>query len=354
MGVLSGGLITIVSGLTVSISSGYGYLEKTIGDSYKRIDWLTQSLQLPDNSSEYIFINENDNLSSSTSLPSIENNIVLGRVVTNNGSVLFIDNTRVDIKHADNKLNLFNRKAIGSIYETGSIVTEGSTFSTIDVSSGSYWFGESNFTPSGGMTVSFSQVYRDGVGGWIISTTNSVTSLYDDDSGSLITMSASYFTKHTLYIVGQDIDEKYLMVVGQEQYENLVEVEDAPLPTPPNYFEDGVSPIASIYVQEGTLGILQIEDIRPVLGFKSSGVNAVSNHGNLLGLSNDDHQQYLLVDGSRSMVGNLLMGSNSISGVLQVNGVTVESHSSRHLPNGADPLATGIPSSVVITAILKP
>jgi hypothetical protein len=349
MGVLSGGLITIVSGLTVSISSGYGYLEKTIGDSYKRIDWLTQSLQLSDNSSEYIFINENDNLSLSTSLPSIENNIVLGRVVTNNGSVLFIDNTRVDIKHADNKLNLFNRKAIGSIYETGSIVTEGSTFSTINVSSGSYWFGESNFTPSGGSTITFNQLYRDGLGDWIISTTNSVTSLYDDDSGSLITMSASYFTKHTLYIVGQDIDEKYLMVIGQEQYENLVEVEDAPLPTPPNYFEDGVSPIASIYVQEGTLGILQIEDIRPVLGFKSSGVNAVSNHGNLLGLSNDDHQQYLLVDGSRSMVGNLQMGSNSITGVAEVNGVTVQTHASRHLPNGLDPLTTGVPSTIGTT-----
>jgi hypothetical protein len=349
MGVLSGGLITIVSGLTVSISSGYGYLEKTIGDSYKRIDWLTQSLQLPDNSSEYIFINENDNLSSSTSLPSIENNIVLGRVVTNNGSVLFIDNTRVDIKHADNKLNLFNRKAIGSIYETGSIVTEGSTFSTIDVSSGSYWFGESNFTPSGGSTISFSQIYRDGIGGFVISTTNSVTSQYDDNSGSLITMSASYFTKHALYVVGEGVDEKYLMVVGQEQYENLVEVEDAPLPAPPNYFEDGVSPIASIYVQEGTLGILQIEDIRPVLGFKSSGVNAVSNHGNLLGLSNDDHQQYLLVDGSRSMVGNLQMGSNSITGVGQVNGVTVQSHASRHLPNGLDPLTTGAPSTIGTT-----
>ena len=61
------------------------------------------------------------------------------------------------------------------------------------------------------------------------------------------------------------------------------------------------------------LSILKIEDIRPVLGFKSSGVNATSLHSNLLGLSSDDHTQYLLEDGARAMSDNLVMGSNSIT-----------------------------------------
>jgi hypothetical protein len=90
-------------------------------------------------------------------------------------------------------------------------------------------------------------------------------------------------------------------------------------------------------------------DIRPVIGFKSSGVNSSSLHSNLVGLSADDHTQYLLVSGSRAMQGNLLMASNSIAGVGQVNGVTIESHASRHLPNGSDPLATGVPSSIGVT-----
>jgi hypothetical protein len=75
-------------------------------------------------------------------------------------------------------------------------------------------------------------------------------------------------------------------------------------------------------------------------------VNATSDHGNLLGLSDDDHQQYLLVTGDRPLTGNLQMGSNSITGVLQLNGITIESHASRHLPNGADPLTTGVPSTI--------
>lgn len=346
MGVISGGVISEVIGTTVSVSSGYGYLEVTTGEVHKRIDWNTSTLFLPSSSSEYIFINENSILTHDTTLPNSDNNIILGRVATFNGSIVFIDNTRFDTKHAANKLNLFNRKALGSVYESGSLVSQGTPDFSLNVTSGSYWYGDRNFQPSGGTSITFYQVYRDGLGSWVISGTNSVTSKYDNNSGSLITMSASYFTKHTLYVVGQGVDEKYLLLIGQNQYLNLVDAEDAPLPTPPTYFEDGVTSISSIYVQQGATGILQVEDIRPVIGFKSSGVNASADHGNLLGLSDDDHPQYLLVGGSRSMVGNLQMGSNSITGVLQVNGVTVETHASRHLPNGSDALATGVPSNV--------
>lgn len=348
MGVLEGGVISTVGGTTVSVSSGYGYLEVTAGTIHKRIDWATSQLNLPSNSSEYIYINENEILSYSSGLPDTSSNIILGRVVTFNGSVLFIDNTRFDIKHSDNKLNLFNRKALGSVYESGSVVSEGGSYS-LNVTSGSYWFGDKNFQPTGGSTVSFYQVYRDGIGGWIIGSTNSVTQQFDNNTGSLITMSASYYTKHTLYVVGEGVDEKYLIVIGQTQYQNLVDAESAGLPTPPSYFEDGVTTIASVYVKQGNSSILQIEDIRPVIGFKSSGVNASSDHGNLLGLSDDDHPQYLLVDGSRSLTGNLQMGSNSITGVDLINGVSITSHASRHLPNGSDPLSTGVPSNIGTT-----
>ena len=162
-------------------------------------------------------------------------------------------------------------------------------------------------------------------------------------------MSASYYTKHSLYVVGEGVDEKYLLVIGQTQYQNLVDAESAGLPTTPSYLEDGVTTIASVYVKQGNSSILQIEDIRPVIGFKSSGVNASSDHGNLLGLSDDDHPQYLLVDGSRSLTGNLQMGSNSITGVDLINGVSITSHASRHLPNGSDPLSTGVPSNIGTT-----
>jgi len=41
----------------------------------------------------------------------------------------------------------------------------------------------------------------------------------------------------------------------------------------------------------------------------------VDDHGNLTGLGDDDHTQYLLVDGTRAMSGALDMGSNSINNI---------------------------------------
>ena len=71
------------------------------------------------------------------------------------------------------------------------------------------------------------------------------------------------------------------------------------------------------------------------------------DHGDLNGLGDDDHTQYLLVDGTRAMGGDLDMGSNAITNVGLVDGVDVSSHGSRHLPNGVDPLTTAAPSTNV-------
>jgi len=71
---------------------------------------------------------------------------------------------------------------------------------------------------------------------------------------------------------------------------------------------------------------------------EKTGVGAVAtDHGNLAGLSDDDHTQYLLVDGTRAMTGNLDMGDNNIvdahyvgvgTSIFQqdVNGITTDAH----------------------------
>lgn len=62
-------------------------------------------------------------------------------------------------------------------------------------------------------------------------------------------------------------------------------------------------------------------------------ISGTTDHGALSGLSDDDHTQYLLVDGTRAMSGNLDMGSNNIVSVgtvdgrdVSVDGSTLDSH----------------------------
>ena len=65
----------------------------------------------------------------------------------------------------------------------------------------------------------------------------------------------------------------------------------------------------------------------------------ITDHGNLSGLGDDDHTQYLLVDGTRAMSGSLDMGTNNITNVGLVDGVDVSAHASRHENGGADEIS---------------
>jgi hypothetical protein len=349
MGLMSGGTISVVSGLTVNVSSGFGYLQKTTSDEvYMRIDWVSSNITLLQNVNEYLYYNENEILSTSGSRPDSVNNIILGRVVTNSSTVSFIDDSPLNADHTSNRYGSLFREALGPIYAFGSIVTEGTTAFTLNVTSGEYYYSTNEYLPTGGSGLTFNQYYRDGLGGWNISATTLVNNTQFDNNGTLSGLTSSAYTKHTLYLVGDGVNEKYFLVLGQNQYQTLVETENALLPEPPSYFTDAVTQIANIYIKQGLSGITEIEDIRPVIGFKAGGINASSLHANLLGLTSDDHKQYLLVDGSRAMSNNLNMGGNAIVSALTVNGVTVESHASRHQNGGADEIATSTPSASAI------
>ena len=313
MGVLEGGVITIVSGLTFSISEGHGYLESIIDNGIiKRYDWNNTPHTLPPNSNQYIYINNNGILSNSGTRPNSVYNIVFGRVVTNSTDIIMIDASPLNANHTSNLYGELFRQALGPIYNTGSIVTENITPYHLDVTGGDYFYSTNQYLPSGGTNITFTMYYGDGTTGWTTSATTEVVNGYDDGSGTISPLPTTAFTKHTLYVIGQGVNEQYFLVLGQDRYSTLVETEDGLLPIPPPYFEDSVTQIASIYIQQGQSNIIQIEDIRPVIGFKAGGVNASSLHGNLLGLNADDHTQYLLVDGGRAMEGDLNMGGNDI------------------------------------------
>jgi len=347
MGVLEGGVITIVSGLTFSISEGYGYLESIIDNGIiKRYDWLdTQHTLLP-KQNQYIYINNNGILSNSGTRPNSIYNIVLGRVVTNSTNIIMIDASPLQASHTSNLYGNLFRNALGPIYDSGSIVTENNTVYHLDVTGGDYYYSTNEYLPSGGTDITFTMYYGDGTTGWTTSATTEVVNGWDDGSGTIAPLPTTGFTKHTLYVVGEGINEQYFLVLGQEKYTSLIETENGLLPIPPTYFEDSVTQIASIYIQQGQPSIVQIEDIRPVIGFKAGGVNASSLHANLLGLSADDHTQYLLVDGGRAMEGDLDMGGNDILNVDRilsdnVTSTSVSATTYYNLPIDPDTYVTG-------------
>jgi len=71
----------------------------------------------------------------------------------------------------------------------------------------------------------------------------------------------------------------------------------------------------------------------------------ITDHGNLLGLGDDDHTQYLLENGTRALSGDLDLGSNDVTNVGLVDGVDVSAQATttnNHIADTANPHATNL------------
>jgi len=343
MGVIDGGDMTDGGGLNVDVAAGFGYLDDN--DIIKRYDWGNSTVALTASSDNYIFINELGTLTASVGTPTTLYNVIyLGRVHTHSSGIEFIDDSKMDSHHLGNKLSSFNRVALGNIYASGSTITEGAALK-LNVTAGLYFRSEVVFTPSGGSDITFTEYRYNGSSTWVRTSTDTVNNTHYNNGTTYTALTAGYFTKHSLYVVSDNGNEQYFLVLGQAEYSSLLLAQSGTIPTPPNYFNKGVCLIGLIYVQQGVGNIVSIDDARPVIGFRPPSLAGASDHGSLTGLGNDDHTQYLLTAGGRTMSGNLDLGNNNIINVNLVDGVDISSHASRHLPNGADPLTTAAPTT---------
>lgn len=342
--------IEVVSGLDVVVHSGTGFLLDPSELYLKEIFWSETPLTLSPDSTLFIYADTNGDIQAQPSLPSLETVIPLGRVNTTATDVRFIEDSDLSMNHIGNKIEFFLRNVLGPIFNSGCLITESILNNRkLDNTPGEYSYGVSGFEVAQGTEISWETFYRDGSGGFTslgLQDTVSNTQ-YDDGSGTLASIPAGKYAKHHLYVLGEDAGQKWFLVQAQEAYNTLSEAIDGPSPIVPTFINGAVVRVAAIIVQQGVSTTVQIQDIRPRIGFAAPSGTAVTDHGSLTGLLDDDHPQYLLVGGSRSMTGSLNMGGQSITNVNLVDGVDVSSHATRHLPNGTDPLTTAAPTTAV-------
>lgn len=347
MGLIDGGVLSVSSGLTLAISAGEGYLMVGVDptDYHEFKTWTNSTLSLTASSNLYIYMNTVGTFVANSSYPDTTHNILLGKVSTNATDIIYIQKTPVNAHHYSNNLELTLKNGIGPIYSNGSSVAETGT-RQLNISSGLYYFTNTQFIPDGANPATWTSYYRSAVAGVYTPITAQSTvpnDKYDDGSGTLANLTASYYTKHLLVLLGGP-SEVYALIYGQTEYISQGAAETAGLPQAPSFVSDAFVNVVSIVVQQGATNIISFIDERPRIGFASSSVTgAVTIHGNLLGLSANDHPQYLLVDGSApGMLGDLDMNLNNITNVGLFNGFDVSAHASRHAFNGADPLTPAL------------
>jgi hypothetical protein len=334
-------------GLSVNVPAGEGFCYNVVDDYMAKVVWSTTTISgLSPNTTYYVYVNSSGVVQAQVANPGLVDAIYLSRIRTSSTGILWTGSAVMNSLHYGNAIELFARN-MGAIYISGSVVTENGTRG-LNISAGSYQYGTHVLNPSGGTGISFDLFYKNGSGDYttVLAQTQIDNSTYDNGTGTLASLTSGYYRRDALYTSGQGATEKLFLVKGQTEYSSLVLAEGGDLPIPPDWFSGTICLIASIIQQQGAANFQEIRSEKPSLGFQASGVSAASVHGNLTGLAADDHHQYLLINGTRAMSGALNMGTNAITSVATVNGVTVESHASRHAFNGADPFLSATPQTV--------
>lgn len=350
-GLSEGGSVDGYSTFDVLVSSGRGWVRRdTPNFDVENISWGDTVLTVPANTTRYISINsESEMLEETAGVPG-ENSVPLAAVVTDGYGIRFIHDIRLFTKTRDHALHDYLLDTRKIILKTGLGTSAGSTPTRFLVDSGSYYRALALIDYTGtGTDAIFSSFY--GTDGYteISGLTDIDTANYNVD-GYLSPLSADGYRVDTLFVTS---DGRLSLIYGTVNYTSIDDAQLAGATIPFTIIEETACSLATFIVQEG-YGIIEIQDARPIVDLGSSsgggggGGSSITNHGALTGLTDDDHLQYILGNGSRSFTGNINMGANNIVNVNLVDGVDVSDHSSRHDPGGLDALAIGTPVAVLV------
>jgi hypothetical protein len=339
LGLLEGGGLAPVGGRQVKVNAGMGYVR--VEGWLRKIEWPDTTVTIPPNGTTYFYVNEDSVVGMATSFPENVESITLGRAMANADTILLIGSmgsSNIETYHAN--LDKLLRLAFGPVYISGSRITENvNTPRALDVTAGHYFYSTLERKPAAKVAAPLNtlRVTATGVVAEVLAQLDNTRYF---KNGVFSNVTAGYYTKYLIYTNGDGANGALLAVHPDAQYATLQEVRDGPNQLPP-VPPEGSPLIAAVIVQQGTNNIIEVLDLRPKLGAALGGTSsAASTHGDLLGLDNDDHKQYLKTDGSRAVTGDMDMGGHEIKNVGPIDGVDVSAHALRHTPNGADPLPT--------------
>ncbi len=161
---------------------------------------------------------------------------------------------------------------------------------------------ERNPTAINSRTLPLIRLFHSG-GDWTNDSNAEIDTIQYDDGNDLDNIPANKWTKayfiYAHHQLGWVYPTTYYNTKAQAEAGALSPIPEGLAQTPK---------LTTVVYQQGDTDFSNAvwQDVRP--GISEESFNIVTDHGDLAGLSDDDHPQYLLADGSRNMAGNLNLG----------------------------------------------
>lgn len=280
---------------TITVATGTGQIRISNSSTAQLVftDWDVESgvnVALIDNDLNYIYVEYNSGaprvIATITKRSDSNTNILLGNVYRD-GIVLDITNENV-VDVSDHALSMVLRLKATSpfAHESGAVISETGT-RNIAITAGIFWQGLISFVTGildTSVSDNFTYWYRDGAGGWtkVITQTQISNDEYDDNSGTLATLSNNQFGVHWVYL---ESDGELVIIYGQNSY-NLMNAESAlPPSTLPPSMEEHAFIVGKIIIGKDDSTFTVIESAFDVI-FQGG---LATDHLDLLNIGSNSH-----------------------------------------------------------------
>lgn len=297
-GVVIGGEVTRVSGLTVNISDGYGFINN--GQIIERVSWPSTNLTLdPNMSTAFIICDIDAVFSASSFVTSPYNSISFAVAATDATNVTILGSRCALLEQPTPSSFIYARDVVGPISVSGTAATKHSSPSLqMDVDAGSFYIYNIPKTADAHAPITFTYWNRNVSGGW--TATLGQTAINPDGydaynytgAGTVQPVPSGKFKRDLLYLTTNGAGTEYHIVYGQQIFDSA----NAAIsnPNPPTSFNNIALRLAGIVVQQGASDIATVADQRPRLGQLAAAGTTITDHGSLTGLADNDHLQYQL------------------------------------------------------------
>jgi len=199
------------------------------------------------------------------------------------------------------------------IVTSGLIVTEDDDVTSpwdVNLSAGVYYIdGHQRETVSliSTNTDNLTQWYKTG-GIYTATSSQVINNTFWDNGTDAVPINAPKYYRSNFCVLNGDLH----WIMGQEEFNTVAQALAGECPTRPAGLQNCVRSMCLI-LKGNAVALPSPEsdqwlDVRPLPGRSEAGT--VTDHGNLAGLGDDDHTQYLLADGSRELNGNLNVTGN--------------------------------------------
>lgn len=317
-GWVSGGEIENNGSDVVNITAGRGWARS--GTHVVAVNWSGQDNITLSEGITYFSVNNAGAIQTGSTFPG-EDVIYLGFAYISASGTGLVNNEKGRGFNADYYQNNFLRNGVGPLVDEGLAVSVGSDNVSLTVGTGEVHTQYDDYVVS--QITSFRQFYFVN-GSWFLSGDNQSinTTHYNNVSGGLEEIPAGNYTIGLL-LVDYTRNIGYY-VWGQELYDSIEDAEGNP-PVIPGSLEPFSVNVVTVVTGEPLGAQLELYDVRPNLDrvFQSPTLGSIggvtTSHGSLSGLSADDHPQYLLVDGTRAMSGDLDLNLNDLVNVDKIS-----------------------------------